>query len=222
MIKPHGQKGQDKWILGTVFKNKKNGYFVDLAATDGFVFSNTYVLEKFLDWNGICIEPNPKFYKKLQKNRKCKLTNIVIDKENDKEILFRTDNEECGGIVDDDTDNNYKTRNKQLKKATILKLKTKTLEYILDFFKAPKVIDYLSLDIEGAEERVLLNFPFDKYKFLSITIERPTEKLDKKLFENGYIFCKTRSYDSFYVHKSISNLEEIPKEKYKPVPKKKW
>ena len=32
-------------------------------------------------------------------------------------------------------------------------------------------IDYLSLDVEGAEFEVLKNFPFDEYKFLSITIE---------------------------------------------------
>ena len=48
---------------------------------------------------------------------------------------------------------------------------------------APKVIDYLSLDVEGAELEVLKNFPFKKYKFLSMKIERPSKELNKILFK---------------------------------------
>ena len=41
-----------------------------------------------------------------------------------------------------------------------------SLQEILKKAKAPKIIDYLSLDVEGAELEVLKNFPFKKYKFL--------------------------------------------------------
>jgi len=220
-----GQKGQDQWVIETIFNYKTNGYFVDLAATDGIHINNTLLLERELNWNGICIEPNPQYYDKLKKNRICNVTDIVIDKANDIEINFRIDNGELGGIVDNDTDNNYKIRGKELKKAKILKLKTKTLEYILEHFNAPKIIDYLSLDVEGAEERILSNFPFNKYTFLAMTIERPTPELEKILFNNGYVFvmkCKKLLYDTFYVHKSIPNFEQIIKEPYSPTPKKDW
>ena len=110
-----GQKGQDEWIIDTIFEYKKNGYFVDLAATDGLKINNTLILEKQLNWNGICIEPNPIDYEKLKKNRNCNLSNIVIDRKNDIEIDFRIDNGELGGIVDEDTDNNYKYRGNELK-----------------------------------------------------------------------------------------------------------
>ena len=172
-----GQKGQDKWVIDTIFNYKTGGYFVDLAATDGVTINNTLLLERKLNWDGICIEPNPKYYDKLKKNRNCNVTDVVVDKANDIEIKFRIDNGELGGIVDIDTDNNEKYRGNQLKNATILNLKTKTLEYVLDKFNAPKVIDYLSLDVEGAEERILRNFPFNKYTFLAMTIERPTPEL---------------------------------------------
>ena len=117
-------------------------------------------METKLNWKGICIEPNPTYFERLKKNRKCYLSNYVVDKKNNNEIKFRVDNGQLGGIVDKDTDNNYKYRSKELKNANILKLKTKTLEYILDLHKAPKIIDYLSLDIEGAEERALININF--------------------------------------------------------------
>ena len=219
------QKGQDEWVIKDIFNFKKNGYFVDLAASSGISSNNTFVMEINLNWKGICIEPNPTFFERLKKNRKCILTNYVVDKKNDKEVKFRIDNGQLGGIVDKDTDNNYTYRKEQLKNANIRIFKTKTLEYILDFYNAPKIIDYLSLDIEGAEERALINFPFNKYKFLTITIERPSEKLEKLLFKNGYIFVmksKKVNYDSFYIHESIPNFKKIKREKYEPTPKKTW
>ena len=83
----------------------------------------------------------------------------------------------------------------------------------------------MSLDIEGAEERVLYNFPFNKYTFLTMTIERPTPKLEKILFDNNYVFVmksKKISFDTYYVHKSISNFNKIIKEPYSSTPKKNW
>ena len=96
------------------------------------------------------------------------------------------------------------------------------------FVNSPKIIDYLSLDVEGAETRILERFPFDKYTFLTLTIERPTLKLEKLLFQNGYVFVKKSkkngkdTFDSFYVHKSIPNYDNIKKEKYSPTPRKDW
>ena len=78
------------------------------------------------------------------------------------------------------------------------------------------------MDVEGAETDVLKNFNFQRYKFLSITIERPTVKLNKILFENGYTFVKNFKVDSFYVHNSIENFEQIKKEKFFQLPPKSW
>jgi len=44
----------------------------------------------------------------------------------------------------------------------------------LDLLKkhnTPKIIDYLSIDTEGNEFEILKNFAFDKYIFLTITLE---------------------------------------------------
>ena len=219
------QKGQDLWVIRDVFNYKRNGFFVDLAATDGIDMNNTILLEKELGWSGICIEPNPKYYQELIKNRNCMTLELVIDQDNDTEIMFRHDNNELGGIVSEDTDNSYRIRGGEIDETKLLKLKTKTLESVLDKLKAPKVIDYLSLDVEGAEERVLKNFPFDRYTILALTIERPTPELERNLFDNGYVFAmksKLSPFDSFYIHKSIPNFDNIYKESYSPTPKKDW
>ncbi len=104
-------------------------------------------------------------------------------------------------------------------------IKTKSLETVLDENNAPKIIDYLSLDVEGSETRILSNFNFSKYIFLAMTIERPTPKLNQILFENNYVFVqnsKLMPYDSFYVHRSISSFNSIKKEPFSQVPPKDW
>ena len=55
-----------------------------------------------------------------------------------------------------------------------------------------------------------------------MTIERPTPELNKILFDNDYIFVKNFKVDSFYVHKSIKNLDTIKKEKFIQLPPKSW
>ena len=228
------QKNQDDWIIKEIFNFKKNGFFVDLAASDGVSINNTFLLEKYLDWNGICIEPLPRHYNELKKNRKCILVNECVDSTTHT-VEFISNKGVRGlanGILDTDMDNNYKIRGGLIKQAfnknTVIKMKTKTLEEILDENNAPKIIDYLSLDVEGAETRIMENFPFTRYKFLSMTIERPTPKLNKLLFENGYLFVRNSNtmkkkvpFDTFYIHKSLDS-PDIKKFPFKQVPKKNW
>ncbi len=97
------QKGQDKWVIEEVLPGKEKGFFVDLAASDGIKLSNTYILEKYYTWTGICIEPNPYFYASLIKNRSCLCVNDCIDSD-EKVVEFRFDNGELGGIISDDTE----------------------------------------------------------------------------------------------------------------------
>ena len=52
----------DKWIVDLT-NAKTNGYFVEAGAAEGR--GDTYVLEKQLSWEGICIEPTNTFFQKL-------------------------------------------------------------------------------------------------------------------------------------------------------------
>ena len=42
---------------------KKNGFFVEFGAGNGEKFSNTFLLEKNFNWNGILAEPCKSFHK---------------------------------------------------------------------------------------------------------------------------------------------------------------
>lgn len=83
-------------------------------------------------------------------------------------------------------------------------------------YKLPKVIDYLSIDLEPPHKTLecLYRIPFDKFIFNCITFETdeyrdsqgPTraELSRKYLKERGYCLIETiNKQDDFYLHKSI-------------------
>ena len=200
---------------------KRGGFFVDLAASNGFQSSNTYVLEKYFGWNGICIEPNPHFFAQLQKKRKCHLSDAVIS-DVEEEVQFRIDNGPLGGIVAEDTDNNPRVRGAQFENAVILDRRTTPFATLLENYHAPNIIDYLSLDVEGSEERILRNFDFQKYTFLCMTIERPTPLVNGILRKHHYRFVKNHLFDTFYVHESVQIKRNLPCQPFEQIPPKDW
>ena len=206
----YSQIGQDEWVY-SILGNKKNGFFIELGGGDGINYSNTLFFEKTLQWNGICIEPNPFYSDTIRNNRTCNISYNCVSDTNDIEIDFAS----ClllSGIVE--------TAESETTKDNIIKVKTKTLKRILEEFNAPKIIDYLSLDVEGHEYRILQSFPFNEYQINCITVEHnephhgPEKryKIRKLLEENGYVFVKGNDdvnnwghgpIDDFYVHSSI-------------------
>ncbi|RPH51040.1 MAG: FkbM family methyltransferase [Desulfobacteraceae bacterium] len=205
------QAGQDYWIYGEAFNEKKGGYFLDVGAYNGIVFSNTYILESRYNWSGICIEANPIVFKDLIKNRRTVCLNVCLDKsEGEVPFVLRS---AAGGIVDQDVDNKEPGTN------NVIRMKTVSLNSVLEDQHAPSVIDYLSIDVEGAEERILSGFDFHKYTFRCVTIERPTELLKSLFKDHGYVLIKEISMlDCFYVHKDFlkeyeSNLFSFYKKK---------
>ena len=125
--------------------------------------------------------------------------------------------------MSDNIDNNQKIRGDELEFAEIIDVSTTSLAKELDDANAPTLIDFLSLDVEGAEWLVLKDFPFDRYKFQCIAIERPNTDLDLLLDENGYRQVKHMNFDVVYVHSDfISEMNLNPRFKFAFTPTKDW
>jgi FkbM family methyltransferase len=185
------QHGQDWWVDQTLAE-KRTGFFLDLAAADGVWISNTHFLEKQRGWHGICIEPNTEMFTKLcaARNVVC-VSRCISDK---REIVeFRVDNGVVGGIIANDTDN------KPDGDGTVVEMEAITLTDLLDEIGAPRHIDYFSLDVEGAEDRVIRGLDFDRYEFSLLTIERPSDYVDSTLMSHGYRKVRKIMGDSYYV-----------------------
>jgi FkbM family methyltransferase len=204
---------QDKLVL-KLLESKRNGFFVDLAANDYIKLSNSYSIERYYNWSGICIEPNPEYLDGILSHRKCKLVINPIYSGMNETVKFRFRGHESG-IIGDEMDNKDK-------EPADVEMYTVTLTKVLKQFNAPHIIDYFSLDVEGGEYSVLKNF-FDfqndhHYIFLVLTIERPTERLHSLLLKHHYVFLTSlrqvmydKSYygECIYVHRTIPKLQKI-------------
>ena len=79
-------------------------------------------------------------------------------------------------------------------------MRTQSLAEILDKSDAPETIDFLSLDVEGAESRILLSFPFEKYRFRIMMIKRVRPELQSYLLQMGYTRAGSLGQDVVYLH----------------------
>ncbi len=205
-IKYYSQFGQDKWVLEDIFDFKKGGYFLELGTLDGIHISNTYILEKEFGWKGILIEANDGEFQKLKSNRTSICVHACIDGSKKKIKFLDSGTSGRGGIIDKDTDNkeeDMKSHYGISSKETIL------LSDVLEKHNAPKVIDYFSIDVEGSEYRILKDFPFNKYKFLAMNVERPTKELIKLLRKNGYIKVGSNDADKYFIHEEFNKLKKL-------------
>src|ERR1700733_1318208 len=62
------QLGQDRFIFEHLI-SKRDGVFFEVGALDDEQLSNTYFFEKFLDWSGVLVELQPRFFERLAQMR---------------------------------------------------------------------------------------------------------------------------------------------------------
>lgn len=219
------RKARQDEVVSKLLGGKRNGYFVDLAANDAVRISNTYALESKYDWRGLCIEANPTYWSSLS-YRKCDVVGAVIGRREMDEVRFNffpRRQPARGGIVGRGFDNNDGDGENGDGDDAIKPRYTVTLRRVFHKFNAPSVVDYLSLDVEGAESFILDNFPFDEYRFNLLTVERPNEQLSQLLERNGYVLLKSLKKkwgETLWAHRSVeaslnkSALSEIDTENF--------
>ena len=84
---------------------------------------------------------------------------------------------------------------------------------ILNQFQVPDVIDYMSLDVEGAEFMIMQHFPFDKKTIRLMTVERPSHELKQLFVNNDYILLRRLAWwgETLWAHKSTGLTPDHPK-----------
>lgn len=162
---------QDYWVLDKVHY-KKNGFFVDIGAGDGVTGSNTFALEKFYDWNGICIDPNPSFLKSLCGSRDVLISDLAVWQTSGEILDFKYIQQGRKDFFGW----NFRSGISSVVDNTLVKFDDHkvfsiTLNDLLELYNAPKDIDYISIDAEGSETNILESFDFKKYNIKLFTIE---------------------------------------------------
>ena len=185
----HSQSGQDKFLEDAVFKGYKNGVYMDVGAHDGVSINNTLYFEQTHGWTGINIEPIKSVFDKLVVNRPNDININCAVCNTDGETEFwcnKGGTEMISGIKSLFNIRHIQrlardNRRYQGKTKTI-KVPTKRMETILDDCGI-KNINYLSVDVEGAEFEVIKSINFDKVFIDVIDFENNYDDLSKPIVD---------------------------------------
>lgn len=187
------QLGQD--IIARILSgNKNNGYFVEFGALDGKKDSNTYILEKELNWKGILAEPGKIFHFDINRNRNCHIDYRAVTDKTGQLLDFKETHAHLGlsGLVDYvfACGDEHVPLRKQSAGETY-KVESVCLNDLLKTYDAPYDIDYMSIDTEGSEPIILESFDFSHHQIKFITVEhnyveKNRQRIKEVLFANGY------------------------------------
>ena len=188
------------------------GFYVELGANDGVTQSNSLYFDRHRHWHGVLVEPSPHNFLKCRKRR------------------GRTNRIYCAACVSFDYADEFVRMAYSNLMSTSLSLATdiadtrrhakegsvflepgeevfefgalaRTLNSLLADAGAPRTIDFLSLDVEGAELEVLKGVDHQEYRFKFILVEcrdlaRMTEFLERhnyrqvdRFSEHDYLFA---------------------------------
>jgi FkbM family methyltransferase len=206
--KSKSQIFQDLLVLFLLGK-KEHGYFVEFGATNGISFSNTYLLEKDFHWKGTLAEPAKVWHKDLAENRDCQIDHRCVWDTSNENVQFNET--ECAELS---TVNEF-TKKDSLALARInnkkYSVETVSLNELLMQAKAPTSIDFMSVDTEGSELRILSQFDFNKYRVNVLCVEHNFSEPDRTdiynlLVKNGFerVFKEYSHFDDWYVNSKQS------------------
>ena len=206
-VKGHADLGQD--ILALALTDfKRNGYFVEFGVMDGVTSSNTYVLEKNYEWNGIVAEAAKVWHDKVTANRSCAKDFRAVAAHSKQNLIFKETDVQLGlsGLVDFFDDKEYHAQRRAASSGTSYKVQTVSLNDLLSEHNAPDYIDYISMDTEGSESAILDTFDFDRYQVGLWTIEhnyfdRARNHIFATMSANGYkrLAPELSTIDDWYI-----------------------
>jgi FkbM family methyltransferase len=201
----YSQLGQDKFI-DDFFSSKENGIFLDIGAHDGESGSNTYFLEKFRNWKGICIEPGIEEFKILKNKRKSININACVSNyDGVSEFTYIEGySNMLSGLTETYNDSHRNRIAREVDyyggKISKIQMPVYKLQTILDKENLFE-IDYCSLDTEGSEFKILQSINFDKTNIKIFSIENNYNDIEivNFLLEKGYKLYTKLQWDDIFI-----------------------
>lgn len=211
----YAQNGEDV-ILKRIFGNQKTGFYIDIGASHPEFLS---VTKHFYNqgWHGINIDPLRKSIETFTKERPRDLNlNLAIASENGSREFFEvTDYTELSTFS----------------AATLLGSKHNIISYQVEIITGNRLfseyvtepVDFMKIDVEGAEYEVIKSIDFLRYRPKVLIIESTIpnasfpgwnnfqsiynfEKWEPMLLSSGYIFGYFDGLNRFYVSEENRNF----------------
>ncbi|XP_078322677.1 uncharacterized protein LOC111104747 [Crassostrea virginica] len=145
--KRYSQAKQDQIVYEII--KKDGGFFVDIGAFDGQLFSNSLWLERKHKWSGLLIEANPELCARIDQLKRHAWRLCACLSDSLEKVSFLK-GEALGGMEREVNEHHVK----MLNRTNRVTVPCFSLETVLDEIKTYH-IDFFSLDVEGAEMQIL-------------------------------------------------------------------
>ena len=185
----------EKELVWEYFGRKRDGYFIEVGANDPRGGSQTWLLEQ-QGWRGILVEPQAALYQKLVAARprsrvhqaacgapdKCGLATLHVASQDGFSTLQPQADSHGINFVGNET------------------VQVVTLDSLIETEGNPR-IDFVSIDVEGAELEVLRGFSLERHRPELVLIEDGVRNLDKHhaMTAHGYKLVKRTVLNNWYV-----------------------
>lgn len=209
--KSYSHEGEDM-ILRSMFEKQKNGFYIDVGAHHPKRFSNTYYFYK-KGWRGINIDAMPgsmNLFKKIRK-RDINLEIPISDKE--ETVNYYIFNERTANTFSDElAKEKLKNEGRYIRAEKYLKCKTMA-QVLGEYLPVNQSIDFLSVDTEGYDLKVLKSNNWEKYvpecvlvEVIGLSIEDLiNSELTHFMKDNGYVLF-SKILNTIIYKKRISSL----------------
>ncbi len=198
----HSEHGQDRWLEENIFRGKRNGVFVEFGAIDGLLFSNSLFFERERGWDGLLIEANlSAFGRMLASGRRAsQMWRGAVGAEPGvaefTEVVAVTGWSGLSAHLDD--------RHRQRIDQVGFPVRTYEVRVfpLADILRRCRLhhVDYMSIDVEGAELAILQVFDFAAFDIDVIEVENNygEPEVGALMLANGYRKIHTLEINDIY------------------------
>ena len=164
-------QNREEWLIRDFFQDERDGVFLDVGAYHYRNYSNTFYLENNLGWSGIAVEPQTQFAQGYAKYRpRTRFRAYFASDVSDKVAVLHVSDEvpnvssELKAFAEGDDKRDTKAR----------EVPTITLNDLLTR-EGIDHVDFVSIDVELAEPKVLAGFDIARFKPRLLCIEAHPE-----------------------------------------------
>jgi FkbM family methyltransferase len=207
----YAQNGEDV-VLARAFGPDRIGFYVDIGASDPVVDS---VTKHFYDqgWNGVNVEPASLVANELRAARPRDLTlELAIGSVSGKQLFYELPREMTGcSTFSESLAESYRREGYEV---IAHEVSLMTLAQLCEEHVADRSIDFLKVDVEGAESEVLAGADFSRFRPRIVLVEATLpgtsvatyETWEGLLLRAGYEFVLFDGLNRFYVREEDAPL----------------
>ena len=173
------QNGEDLW-LWDFFGRKRDGFFVDAGAYDGVGFSNSYFFEA-IGWSGVLVEAAPELHAECVAARPhSTVVHAAVGAANGSIAFTVVDGAQGVATLSSATPDTERIA-REGGSTRVVDVPMRTLDDILRGVDRP--IDFVSIDVEGAELDALRGFDLERFHPRILVIEENTHEAGARVRE---------------------------------------